>query len=378
MSNKLRDHLNAILLRNLLVNHEECPDGILLPKNEEEWGSFIDMSYRNRLVTLLYHFVICKTCFKNTPKETKNLIQKYYIETIIRYKNYRNVKNKIKRFIKNTGTQLILIKDLDRKNLKYYPPYYIPLKFDIDILGQYKDLEKFRKFIGKIGYDPIGYHYGWPDKPIPQYKFSLEDSKSLFPQIEFRYKAFTIYLTKKNILISENIDRFTQEIYKNSTFPCGDFTILSPEYQFIHHALIAYFEDNCRGLNNLFRAWVLYNYGKDIIDWKVVDTIAKRYNIQNVISFVLFLIGKEFQSCDTDLGDRLISYQEYQKLALRLINSEYICRTKLSNGKDFANWKDGYIHFLTRGLLADEPFWRKIIFFTHPKRLLFLFWELIS
>lgn len=378
MLNNSRDHNNATLLKQLLINHTKCPDKNLWPRNEKEWGSFIDMSYRNRLVTILYHFVICKVCSQFTPVDSKNLIQKHYIETIIRYKNYQKIKNKIKQFIKNTGTQLILIKDLEKKYMRYYPPFYVPLKFDIDILGHYEDLAKFREYIAKIRYDPKGYHYGWPDKPIPQYKFSPKDKKSLFPQIEFRYKTFTIYPTKKNILASESIENFTQELWRNVNFQKDNFAIVTPEYQFIYHALIAYFEDQCRGLNNIYRVWLLSQNIRKQLERSDTKRFARKYSVINVVTFILELADKEFLSNPTNTYDRFYLWGLFQKLALQLIDLDYICRAKLPNDKDFGNWKDGYIHFLTRGLLAKDPLWRKVIFFAHPKRLLFLVWELIT
>lgn len=368
MFHKSREHTNATLLKQLLINHTKCPDKNLWPRNEKEWGSFIDMSYRNRLVTILYHFVICKDCSRDTPEEVKNLIQRHYLDTIIRYKNYQKIKNKIKQFIKNTGIQLILIKDLEKKYMRYYPPFYVPLKFDIDILGEYKHFLTFQEFIKKYEFTAIKH------PQTEQFKFSTNKKNSYFPQIEFRYQAINNTAQKKLILIESLSQKLSIGIWNNLQIQNRGFTKLLEEYLIIQLCLIYYFEDNCIGLNNLFRIWSLAKQTENKLNWQKVDEIAERYSVTNIVSFVLSLAEREFSQNRLDFSHRSISL----KLSLRLIDLNYISRAKISVYKNYANWKDGYIHFLTRGLLAKDPLWRKVIFFAHPKRLLFLVWELIT
>lgn len=339
---------NTYLLKNLLLNPDSCIPKQDLPDSINQWNEFLTLAHYNKLTSFLYHFLSCKKCSPKIPKEIKDKIIGLYTEFIIRQRNYRKIKTKLKKFIKDYSAPLILVKDFQSQKF---------LKYDIDILGRYKDLPKLRQFLEKIGYDPIGYHYGWPDKPIPQYKFSPLSKYKYYPQIEDRYQAITIYLTKKNILDKKSIEKFTKDLWQYNNI----------EYSLIYLILIYYFEDGCKGLNNLYRIWQFLNQEKEKLDWEKVGEIARKYKVTNIIAFILTLAGREFM---TNTSDRLHLSSRSIQLALRLIDLDYICRARARFPKD------GYIHFLTRGLLAEEPIWQKILFFAHPKRLFFLLWAL--
>lgn len=380
MFHKSNKHTHAILLKHLLVNHRECPGHDLWPQNVKEWGSFMDMAHRNKLFTLLYHFLSCNNCNKITPKIIQKSIPKGYLQTLIRYKNYQKIKQKIRQFIKETGTPLILIKDLDAKLVKqYYPPYYVVQKFDIDIFGKYQHFLLIKEFMKKLNYSVIKH-------PLTdQYKFKLNKKKVCFPQVEFRYQAIN-NTAKKTLIFTLNLNHvFSAKIWRNAQIKKNGFTKLLEEYLFIQLCLIYYFEDNCMGLNNLYRVWLLYNNGKNTLDWEKIWEIAKRYKVKNVVNFVLLLSEREFQCpLGKSPSDHLPGVAKRLlegvclRLALRLMDSDYICRAKLPGDRNFNSWKDGYLHFLTRGLLEDKATLRKLIFFIHPKRLVFLVRMLFS
>lgn len=324
------------------------------------------MAYRNRLVTPLYHFISCQKCSKLTPTKVKETIQKYYLETIIRYRNYKKIKNKILQFIKKTGTPLILIKDLEEKLIKkYYPPYYVPQKGDIDLWGKFKDFKKFREYISKIGYDPHGKRFDWPEYLLPVYKFYPTDKKSYLPQIDFRYHSLIIPSFKINIMDKNDTIRLTDEIWKNTISKQNDFTRLSIKYLFLHSCLIYYFEDICKGLNNLYRIWILLYAKRREYTKEEINTLTQKYHINHVFNFVLSLVERSFPKKKEQV---IINF--YVKLALTLMDFRFTCLV-YNPQKKYNFWtlsRGWHIHSLTRGLLSNESLWRKFVFLIHPKR----------
>lgn len=365
----------SYLLRDLLIKPDICPGRDKLPKSKKEWQTFIDMSYRNRLVTLLYHFVDCRICSPSVPKMIKGMIQQYYTEALIRYENYKKIRRKLKVFIKKTGIPLILIKDLDEETIKkYYPPYYVPLKFDIDVFGKYKDKEIFLKYIKKVGYEPIKYHSNSTSLLDSQIKLHSGKEHTVRPQIEYRFLTVTIPHFEKPLVDGIFIKKLTDDIWRSSRISISNFSELPQEYSVMFYCLNFYFGDTCKSLNSLYRLHIVLKQ-KNQFYWKELNQLANQYHISNVIYFILDLVNEIFPS-----SFKVDSYPDISiKLAKKIIDLDFICRRpisfKISNS---ILEMDDYLFFLTRGILSEESIWAKIIFFMHPKRLFFLLSNLRS
>lgn len=368
---------NSRLLKELLFKKIPQIDKNHFPKEAKEWIAFFKLLQRHRLFFSKSNISILINYLNINFKGVIKTIHLLYKQASVNNRNYKKLKLRLRELATKTSTPLLIVKDLNGDNLYKYYGSLKPFKFDIDILGKYRDIPKIKNFIEEIGFKVHNHLYGWPNETIPQYKFPrFINNKLIYPKIELRYQAITISFSgKMDILNKAIIKNFINELWRNAQIKKGDFAKLPKEYLFVHLCLIYYFEDLCRGLNNLYRIWSFYTPEKDSLDWKKINDIAKRYHIINVLNFVLLLAKREFSLKRSGV----LGGSTAMKLALRLIDLDFICRAYLPIDKqDFWRWKDGYIHFLTRGLLAEEPFWRKIIFFLHPKRLLFFIWGLIS
>lgn len=374
------------LLRFLLLHPDRCPSTPLLPQTETQWHYLKDALLRNRMIIYLYHFLHCRTCRRTMSGVTKNCLNREYHSSIAVYLRYLTMKKRIKSYLRKHPMIIVELKDITSEDLrKYYPDFFYPMKFDIDLWGRESDVKSVDKMLQSMGY--TGYRVRKGYVYLDQYEY-LDSDKKRFPKpgeainklgVEFRYQIISADVFKKvTFLSAPDRQKLNQEIWDKVIHSSDGFGRLNASQILLERILIFFFDDNCQGLKNLFDIWLLVTYKK--IDWEYIYILADKYKLENVISFIISLAIKTFDRKNTNIPLDIQNPSSSVRLALRifyLYNSLYspLYSHESINNKPYS--KDSYLFFLISGFLWSTDLPRKVLFFAHLKRLLYLSYYLL-
>lgn len=349
---------SILLLKHLFTKPNKCVNLEVFPYKEKDWQSFVNLIHTNRLPLSNYHFMYCLRCKRKIPKNIYRQIRNYYFNTIIRNRKRKNLISKIKREASKKNIKIFFLKESDSIPNSDSP------KFDIDVFTLEKNKQKMLSIFNSFGYNRIQNYSKESNCYKPQYKFASDNKYDYLPQIEYRYKLHTIPTYPVSIIDYNKLGKLTNDFAKVIT---NNFNLPS-EYTFIFLCLVFFFEDQCKGLNNLYRIKQYYETNNKLHSWKKIDSLTKKYRIESVISFVV------------TLGFKMLSSQKkgvssfWLRLALRGYDLRFVCRIAKNPYNGYTQWKDGYLCFLSRILLSDIHPLHKVILLFRPKRALYFFY----
>jgi hypothetical protein len=355
---------------NILKYPSDCTNYPTLLK-KEEFKSFLDILNRNRLTSFLQHYITCVRCIKKTTWSTKQEINERLLHLKTKRIVYSDIKIKLKSFLRRHNVPYLILKDHLENKIKGYPSFYIPLKFDLDIMGNKNDLFIFRTLICSLGYYNQKREFGSANWSISQYKFKPLKMKKYYPQIEFRFKAITTRLNLQTDIINQkNINDFSQELLNSVRKKPKDKFEPFLEQKLVHLCLIFFIEDMCKGLNNLFRIFLFLKTYQKYIDWEKIRAITQKYKVTKVVNFVIFLANSVFNGNRTGINTKI---SRDFLLLRKLITNKYIINSfynAIIINREISS--DFYAHFVLSAVLAEVSFWQKIIFFLNPRRFFIL------
>ncbi|MBI2616840.1 nucleotidyltransferase family protein [Candidatus Gottesmanbacteria bacterium] len=358
------------LLIKLLQSTHPCSLRQYLPQKKNDWDTLIDQAFRNRMAYTLFHYLTCSRCDMSRSKMIGKLRTLYVYEQTRSF-HYKKMVRRLKYLVRKNRIPIVFLKDFSEYETHFSEANKF-MKFDIDILVKTNYEKKLSTLLREIGYVPQKKPTGWPNLPQEYYtQTKWNHFRNLrAPQVEVRTSAITIPPSKLTLLSKQQISIISQELWRHAKKDKDGTFRFQLSYLYLYHCLIFALEDGFRGLNNLYRLWII---GKELNqkEWRMVLRILSDYQIDQLILLITDRLQEVFGQMS--IPKRIFKQTWEINIAHHLFTLKFIGYVPLHSGrKSYSHWESNYRTFLLSALVIQKPLWWKTLFFLHPKRLFFL------
>jgi signal peptidase I len=280
-------------------------------------------------------------------------------------------------------------KEFDKENINYVFLKGLPLHLyfegtnpqrlyaDCDVLIDKKDFQKAEKILFSFGYQKA-------DTSLSSFQKKLQDKKvenAYFKTINGFVVVFDLHLEvvfmmtqlgKLEVLYPQKlIDNLTEEFLKTKRkikINNEKFLILNTYYLILYLSLHLFHHNFSGAFRYDFLDKVIKKSKISIKSWQEVALIIKKYQLNNFVFPVFFLLKKYYKTSVPLLFIR--SIQPVNPLTRKLINK----LTKINIFNDEPRIRAGIKRFLYLFIFSPSPFWKKILIIFNPQVIFAVLW----
>ena len=280
-------------------------------------------------------------------------------------------------------------KEFDKENINYVFLKGLPLHLyfegthpkrlyaDCDVLIDKKDFQKAEKILFSFGYQKA-------DTSLSSFQKKLQDKKvenAYFKTINGFTVVFDLHLElvfmmtqlgKLEVLYPQKlIDNLTEEFLKTKRkikINNEKFLILNNYYLILYLSLHLFHHNFSGAFRYDFLDKVIKKSKISIKSWQEIALIIKKYQLNNFVFLVFFLLKKYYKTSVPPLFIR--SIQPVNPLTCKLINK----LTKINIFNDESRIRAGIKRFLYLFIFSPSPFWKKILIIFNPQVIFAFFW----
>jgi len=300
--------------------------------------------------------------------ETLYLIQStYYFSEIVKIKNEFDKKNINYVFLKGLPLHLYFEGTHPKR-----------LYADCDVLIDKKDFQKAEEIFLKNHYQKAELH--WSKTAKKMQKKELEGT--FYKKTNQFIITFDIHLQLVDLSIvhlghfnelypQKLIDNLTEEFLKTKRkikINNEKFLILNTYYLILYLSLHLFHHNFTGAFRYDFLNKVIKKSKISIKSWQEIGLIIKKYQLNNFVFPVFFLLKKYYKTSVPPLFIR--SIQPINPLTRKLINK----LTKINIFNDESRLRAGIKRFLYLFIFCPSPFWKKILIIFNPQVIFAVFW----
>jgi signal peptidase I len=280
-------------------------------------------------------------------------------------------------------------KEFDKENINYVFLKGLPLHLyfegkhpqrlyaDCDVLIDKKDFQKAEEILFSFGYQKA-------DTSLSSFQKKLQDKKvenAYFKTINGFTVVFDLHLEvvfmmtqlgKLEALYPQKlIDDLTEEFLKTKRkikINNEKFLILDTCYLILYLALHLFHHNFSGAFRYDFLDKVIKKSKISIKSWQEIVLIIKKYQLNNFVFAVFFLLKKYYKTSVPPLFIR--SIQPINPLTRKLINK----LTKINIFNDESRIRAGIKRFLYLFIFSPSPFWKKILIIFNPQVIFAVLW----
>jgi len=281
-------------------------------------------------------------------------------------------------------------KEFDKENINYVFLKGLPLHLyfeethpkrlyaDCDVLIDKKDFQKAEEILLKNHYQKAELH--WSKTAKKMQKKELE--ATFYKKTNQFIITFDIHLQLVDLSIvhlghfnelypQKLIDDLTEEFLKTKrkiNINNEKFLILNTYYLILYLSLHLFHHNFSGAFRYDFLDKIIKKSKISIKSWQEIGLIIKKYQLNNFVFTVFFLLKKYYKTSVPPLFIR--SIQPINPLTCKIINK----LTKINIFNDEPRIRAGIKRFLYLFIFSPSPFWKKILIIFNPQVIFAVFW----
>jgi signal peptidase I len=280
-------------------------------------------------------------------------------------------------------------KEFDKENINYVFLKGLPLHLyfegkhpqrlyaDCDVLIDKKDFQKAEEILFSFGYQKAdtslsSFQKKLQDKQVENAYFKTINGFAVVFDLHLEVVFMMTQLGKLEALYPQKlIDDLTEEFLKTKRkikINNEPFLILDTCYLILYLALHLFHHNFTGAFRYDFLDKVIKKIKISIKSWQEIALIIKKYQLNNFVFPVFFLLKKHYKTSVPPLFIR--SIQPINPLTRKLINK----LTKINIFNDESRLRAGIKRFLYLFLLSPSPLWKKVLIFFNPQVIFAVFW----